>query len=84
MDHANGASNSGPVEQQQLRAAFGGRVRELHRERGLSQEKLAERAGVHMTYISGIERGQRSSSLVNIGRIAEALGVPTADLFPES
>ena len=69
------------MEKEQLRAAFGRRVRELRRERGLSQEKLAERAGVHMTYISGIERGLRNPSLVNIGRIADALGVRVADLF---
>ena len=70
------------VEAGQLRSSFGRRVRALRRERGLSQEKLAEGVGVHMTYISGIERGERNPSLVNIGRIAEALGLRISDLFP--
>ena len=64
-----------------LRAAFGGRVRELRKARGLSQEELAHRAGLHYTYVGGIERGERNPALVNIGRIAAALKVPLAELF---
>lgn len=70
--------------QERLRIAFGRRVRELREERGLSQEQLAERCGLHRTYVGGIERGERNPSLVNLGRIAGALGVHISELFPES
>lgn len=60
---------------------FGRRMRELRKERGLSQEELAHRAGLHYTYIGGIERGERNPALVNISRIAAALGMSLADFF---
>ena len=63
-----------------LRAAFGRRVRELRKARGFSQEELAHRAGMHYTYVGGIERGERNPALVNIGALAGALGVSLADL----
>jgi transcriptional regulator with XRE-family HTH domain len=49
----------------------------------LSQEKLAEKAELHWTYIGGIERGERNVSLLNIVRIAKALGVAPSDLLKE-
>jgi transcriptional regulator with XRE-family HTH domain len=61
---------------------FGQRLRKLRIQKGLSQEKLAELAGLHRTYVSGVERGERNISLVNIERLAKALGVPMADLMP--
>jgi transcriptional regulator with XRE-family HTH domain len=64
-----------------LRVVFGRRVRELRTKAKLTQEQLAEKADVHWTYLGGIERGERNPSLVNIGKIANALGVPPADLF---
>ena len=64
-----------------IRAVFGRRVRELRTARGLSQEELAHRAGIHWTYLGGIERGERNPALVNVGRIAKALKVPAAELF---
>ena len=51
--------------------------------RGISQEKLAELAGLHRTYVSSIERGERNVSLVNIERLAAALGVTMAELMPD-
>jgi transcriptional regulator with XRE-family HTH domain len=60
---------------------FGRRMRQLRKERGLSQEELAHRAGLHYTYIGGIERGERNPALVNINRIAAALGVSLAEFF---
>lgn len=60
---------------------FADNVRRLRKERGLSQEKLAFEAGLHRTYISGIERAIRNVSLDNIGVIATALGVSPAVLL---
>lgn len=65
----------------ELQLAFGRRVRELRKARGFSQEELAHRAGLHYTYVGGIERGERNPALINIGRIARALKVPVAELF---
>jgi transcriptional regulator with XRE-family HTH domain len=60
---------------------FGDRVRHLRKARNLSQEQLAELAGLHFTYISGIENGARNVSLNNIGKLAEALKVSIEELF---
>ena len=60
---------------------FGERLRELRTERGLTQEQLAEAAGVDRNYIGQIERGERNVALVNIVTIARALRVKPADLF---
>jgi transcriptional regulator with XRE-family HTH domain len=65
----------------ELQEAFGRRIRDLRKARGLSQEELAERAGLHRTYVGGIERGERNPSLNNIGQIARALGVSIHDFF---
>ncbi|MGD0121703.1 MAG: helix-turn-helix transcriptional regulator [Candidatus Limnocylindrales bacterium] len=61
--------------------AFGLAVRNLRRERGLSQEEFADLVGVHRTYMGGIERGERNVSLVNIGKIAESLGLSLGDFM---
>jgi transcriptional regulator with XRE-family HTH domain len=66
------------------RVAFGGRVRELREDRGLSQEKLADLAGIHRTYMSSVERGQRNVGLDNIFAIARALKVSPARFFGEA
>jgi transcriptional regulator with XRE-family HTH domain len=60
---------------------FGARIRELRKEGGLSQEKLAELAELHRTYVSGVERGERNASLTSIARIANALQVSLSKLF---
>ncbi len=49
--------------------------------RGLSQEELAFKAGLHRTYLSSAERGQRNVGLVNIERLARALDIDISDLF---
>ncbi|MGO4119072.1 helix-turn-helix domain-containing protein, partial [Rhizobium ruizarguesonis] len=58
-----------------IRAEFGQRVRELRARSGMSQELLAYRAGLDRTYISGVERGERNISIVNMEKIAAALQV---------
>ena len=63
-------------------AEFGERVSELRRVRGLSQQGLANKSGLHRTYISGVERGERNISLLNIHKLAVALGVVAIVLAP--
>jgi transcriptional regulator with XRE-family HTH domain len=52
---------------------LGHNVRQLRQSRCLSQEALADLAGLHRTYIGGIERGERNASVIAIARLAEAL-----------
>ena len=59
---------------------FGQRLRTKRTELKLSQEAFAQKCGLDRTYISGIERGQRNVSLVNIYAIAKALGTSVSDL----
>ena len=62
---------------------FGARLRTLRKERGLSQEKLAELSGLDRTYISGIERGIRNVALRNIEALAQALDLSISELFED-
>jgi transcriptional regulator with XRE-family HTH domain len=61
---------------------FGERLRAVRQEARVSQEKLAELSGLHRTYVSSVERGLRNVSLLNIDKLARALGVSLADLMP--
>jgi transcriptional regulator with XRE-family HTH domain len=60
--------------------AFGERVRALRVEAGMTQEGLAEAAGLHWTYVGQIERGTRNLTLKNVYRLARGLGVPPGRL----
>lgn len=60
---------------------LGERIRSLRKEANLSQEELADTAGLHRTYIGAIERGERNISLINIVQIARALRVKPASLL---
>ena len=62
---------------------FGTNLRKYRNEVGVSQEKFAEMCGLHSTYISDVERFQRSIALRNIQKIADALGIDTYKLFVE-
>ena len=62
---------------------FGNNVKKYRTQKGISQEKFAEKCGLHRTYISAIECHRRSISLENIQRIADALDVETYKLFIE-
>src|SRR5256885_16884427 len=59
---------------------LGGTIRRLRHHRGLSQEALASLAAIDRSYMSGIERGRRNLSVLNMARIAAALRVPLGDL----
>ncbi len=61
-------------------AALGQNVRRRREARDLTQEKLAEKAGLDPTYISGIERGLRNPGIKNVAKLAKALGFSTAEL----
>lgn len=64
-------------------AAFGKRVREFRARRGYSQEALADKTGIHRTYIGGIERGERNPTLLMIHRIAVAMKIDPALLLSD-
>ena len=64
-----------------IQKQFGQRVRELRLAKGFSQEELAFRAGIHRTYLGGIERGERNPALKNIAGIAKALDNTLRELF---
>jgi len=69
------------VEITSARTTFGSNVRRIRTERGFSQEELGERAGLHRTYVSSLERGERNVGLDNITKLADALRVSAADLL---
>lgn len=66
-----------------LQIVVGRNIRRLRRERGLSQEDLADEIGVHRTYMGGVERGERNLTLRSLERLAERLGVSPLSLLEE-
>jgi transcriptional regulator with XRE-family HTH domain len=69
------------ARQQDVKRAFGARLRQLRKARKISQEAVALASGLDRSYLGRIERGEVNVSLVNIWRIAEALGATPAELF---
>jgi transcriptional regulator with XRE-family HTH domain len=64
-----------------IRIRFGRAIRRVREEQGINQEEAAERCGLHRTYYSGIERGIRNVSIVNIEKVARGLKTPLPELF---
>jgi transcriptional regulator with XRE-family HTH domain len=64
-----------------IRERFGYAVKLRREGLGLTQEDLAEKARIHRTYLSDVERGTRNLSLINIERLAAALSMPISELF---
>lgn len=62
---------------------FGEKLRELRKAHGLSQEALADEAGLHRTYIGGVERGERNPTLTTLKRIADALDLSLDNLLKD-
>ncbi|MCM1222410.1 MAG: helix-turn-helix domain-containing protein [Lachnospiraceae bacterium] len=60
---------------------FGKNVQKARKERGLSQERLAEKAGLHRTYVGMIERAEKNITLCNIEKIAKAMSLNICDLL---
>ena len=63
-----------------VRERVGNNVRRLRKKQGISQEELADRAALHRTYISGVERGVRNPTVVVLEKVADALGVELSAL----
>jgi len=61
--------------------AFGDKIRELRKEKGLSQEQLSFKADLHRTYIGMIERAEKNITLINIEKLAKALDIPVNKLL---
>jgi transcriptional regulator with XRE-family HTH domain len=64
-----------------IRTRFGRAIRRIREEQEINQEEAADRCGLHRTYYSGIERGVRNVSLVNIEKVAKGLKTSLPDLF---
>lgn len=66
---------------QRLLKKLGERVKRFRLAKALSQERLAELTGLHRTYVGGVERGERNISLLNLARLAKALGISLSELM---
>jgi len=64
-----------------LKVLVGKRLRQMRKEKGLTQSNLAERAGMVDTYLAGVERGERNISLESLEKIVKALGAEPIDAF---
>jgi transcriptional regulator with XRE-family HTH domain len=64
-----------------IRIRFGRAIRRIREEQGINQEEAAERCGLHRTYYSGVERGVRNVSLLNIEKVARGLKTTLQELF---
>jgi transcriptional regulator with XRE-family HTH domain len=64
-----------------IRIRFGRAIRRVREEQGINQEEAAERCGLHRTYYSGVERGVRNISLLNIEKIGKGLKTNLPKLF---
>jgi len=69
------------MSKRKILIAFGDKVRELRKEKGLSQEDLSYKADLHRTYIGMIERAEKNITLANIEKITIALDVEIQKLF---
>lgn len=66
-----------------MASRFGGLVRRLRLEQGVSQERLAELCGMHRNYVGAVERAERTPSIVAADKLAKALGTSLSTMFSE-
>ena len=64
-----------------IKESLGRRIAELRKKKGLSQEKLAFKAGIDRTYINSVENGHRNISLLNLEKISKALGLSLSEML---
>ena len=64
-----------------IRIRFGRAIRRIREEQELNQEEAAERCGLHRTYYSGVERGVRNVSIVNLEKVSKGLKTRLTELF---
>jgi transcriptional regulator with XRE-family HTH domain len=64
-----------------IKSLIGKRIRDLRKQRGLSQEGLGWKAELHFTYIGAVERGERNCSIITLEKIAKGLEINIKDLF---
>jgi len=69
------------IAESEILKVFGEKVRQLRKQKDISQEELAHRADLHRTYIGMIERAEKNITLLNIEKIAIALNVSISDLL---
>lgn len=69
------------MKKKEILVIFGERVRELRKQKKLSQEELSFKASLHRTYIGMIERAEKNITLINIEKIANALSVDIKELL---
>jgi transcriptional regulator with XRE-family HTH domain len=72
------------ITESEILQKFGERVRQLRKQKDISQEELAHRADLHRTYIGMIERTEKNITLLNIEKIANALEVKIPELFKKN
>lgn len=66
----------------EIKRWVGAKVRELREAKGWSQEELGFKSCLHRNYVGGIERGERNVAIVNVAKLAKALGVRPSELLP--
>lgn len=71
------------MAEEELAKRFGELVRRLRQERGYSQEEFSFKVGLHQTYVSSVERGERNVTIQTAQRIARALDTSLARIFEE-
>lgn len=71
----------GKARSYKINSKLGKRIRRLRKRSNMSQEVLAEKAGIHRTYMGKIERGESNPPIQTINKIAKALKIPMSDLF---
>lgn len=69
------------VSKHKILNIFGDNVRKYRKQLGISQEELADKAGLHRTYIGMIERAEKNITLVNLERVANALDIDLENLI---
>lgn len=70
------------MKPQDIKRWVGERIRELRTAKGWSQEELGFKSGLHRNYVGRLERGEQNVAVVNLAKLAKALGVRPSELLP--